>query len=109
MTKDEEIAILQKLAETDQTSYFVDTFGQKTTEKMVENIKNDHPLLLGTDFYKLSKKNVETIKKTLKLAIKGLEIDIERLENNSNADKIYLRQLKEEYTDLVFAENHLRN
>ncbi|MDE6284646.1 MAG: hypothetical protein K2M17_02775 [Bacilli bacterium] len=109
MTKNEEITMLQKLAETDQTSYFVDTFGQKTTEKMIENIKNDHPLLLGTDFYKLSKKNVSTIKKTLKLAIKGLETEIERLENDSNSDSAYIIKLKEEYTDLVFAENHLRN
>lgn len=109
MSKDEEIAILQKLAETDQSSYFVDTFGQETTETMVENIKNDHPLLLGTNFYKLSKKNVFTIKKTLKAAIKILEIEIERLENDIDADSAYIIQLKEEYTDLVFAENHLHN
>ena len=106
MTKNEESAILLQLSAND--TYFADTFGD-STEKMVENIKNDHPLLLGTDFYKLSKKNMFTIKKTLKLAIKGLEIEIERLEKDSNADSAHIIQLKEEYVDLVFAENHLRN
>lgn len=109
MTKDEEIAMLQKLAETDQTSYFVDTFGKETTEKMVQNIKNDHPILLGTDFYKLSKKNVSTIKLTLRTEIKRLDSEIESLENDPNADSAYIIQLKEEYADLVFADNHLKN
>lgn len=109
MKKSEEIAMLQKLAETDQTSYFVDTFGQETIEKMIQNIKNDYPLLLGTDFYKLSKKHVSTIKETLKTAIKALEIEIELLEKAPDADSAYIIQLKEKYNNLVFAENHLRN
>ena len=109
MSKDEEIAMLQKLAETNQSSYFVDTFGIETTEKMVQNIKNDHPILLGTDFYKLSKKNVFTIKKTLHSAIKHLENAIELLEKAPDADSAYIIQLKEEYANLVFAENHLKN
>ena len=109
MTKDEEIAMLQKLAETDQTSYFVDTFGQETTEKMVENIKNDYPILCGTNFYKLSKKNVEIMKKTLQAKIFSLENEIEILENGENPDVVYINSLKQECIDLIFAENRLRN
>lgn len=107
MTKDEEIAILRELHEND--TYFGNTFSRNETSKMVENIKKDYPLLMGTGWFYLSPKNVQTIKKTLKARIEYLNDMIERLDENPEADESELILLKEEYTDLVFAENHLRN
>ena len=106
MTKDEESAILLQLSAND--TYFADTFSD-STETMVENIRNDHPLLLGTDFYKLSKKNVLVIKETLKTAINALTAEIELMEKDPNTDSAYIIQLKEKCIDLIFAENRLRN
>lgn len=76
---------------------------------MIQNINNDHPILLGTDFYKLSKKHVSIIKETLRTTIKVIEIEIELMEKTPDDDSTYVTQLKEKYVNLIFAENHLRN
>lgn len=50
MDKNTEIGLLEKLGNAD--SYFGNEFSEETVNQMCQNVRNDHPILLNTDYEK---------------------------------------------------------
>lgn len=64
-SKVSELSLINLLISHD--TYFADTFDTQTVNQIQNNINNDFPLLLNTDFIRLSKQERELIKSGLKM------------------------------------------
>lgn len=93
MEKAKEIELLKQLK---GDTYFADTFSAATIDKMCENIKNDFPILLDSEYEKKQHEEVDALKAQVRELTARLEVqkaNNEKELENMNADaKRYMEE-----------------
>lgn len=93
MEKAKEIELLKQLK---GDTYFADTFSAETIDKMCENIKNDFPILLNSEYEKKQYEEVDALKAQVQELTAQLEVqkaDSEKeLENMNAAAKRHMEE-----------------
>lgn len=117
MEKANEIKYLKMLK---GDTYFADTFSNETIDRMCENIKNDFPILLGTEFEEKQRQKVDGLNAKIKtlsdqLAAKdeGWEKHIEEFGRNivermDDSDLVYAEVVKEFGLDFIIKAKHAK-
>lgn len=108
MEKVKEIELLKQLK---GDTYFADTFSAATIDKMCENIKNDFPILLNTEYEAKQFEEVEALKAQVKMLTARLEEQKAKsekeLEDMNAAAKRHMEELGENIVENIEDSDYL--
>lgn len=94
MEKAKEIELLKQLK---GDTYFADTFSAATIDKMCENIKNDFPIMLDTEYETKQSEEVDSLKTQINVLSAQLEEQKAKseneLDNMNEAAKMHMEEL----------------